>query len=149
MSTLIRIPLFLFLPILSCAHDNGYRIDSELEVQNSIECKLSYEKEEISGGKKSDVGTPIHTIESFPRLLTEFDPMYPEALFNEGIEGMVKLTVLINKDGCVENASVMETTHHLFSESALEAIYRTRFLPGYSNGYPVKVLMRMPVRFEL
>ncbi len=74
---------------------------------------------------------------------------YPEAARREGIQGRVVLDFVVTQDGRTEQIHVAETLHPLCDSSAVRAVRQTRFVPGRQRGEPVRVRMRLPVRFQL
>lgn len=74
--------------------------------------------------------------------------VYPEEAKEQGIEGRVIISFIVNVDGEVEDAEVGRGAHPLIDQAALEAIQQTRFTPGLKNGEAVRVRMALPVNFE-
>lgn len=74
---------------------------------------------------------------------------YPEAAYNEGIEGRVIVQFVVNEDGSVQDINVVRSAGELLDEAAVEAISMLEFEPGLQNGEPVKVMMTQPVVFRL
>jgi protein TonB len=62
----------------------------------------------------------------------------------------VKLNLLINTDGEVEKARILEAEPRgVFEDSATAAVSRWRFEPPRYNGEPVKMWFKQTVKFEL
>ena len=74
---------------------------------------------------------------------------YPQAARDAGIQGRLVLAFTVEKDGSASAVTLLQPLHPLLDSSAVRALRRTRFIPGEHNGEPVRVKMRLPVRFQL
>jgi len=85
-----------------------------------------------------------------PQVLTRLDPYYPVEARQSGTEGRVLIRVLIDEDGRVEEAEVVESQPAgVFDAAALKAIRGWRFSPAQRLGQPVAVRVDIPVSFKL
>lgn len=103
---------------------------------------------------KNEEGTmptpvPIFQITQVPRFLHRKTPVYPEEMRSQGISGMVKLEVLIDKDGQVRQVSILKSAGKYFDEAARQAILASTFYPAKVDSESVAVLLRLPVKFGL
>ena len=77
-------------------------------------------------------------------------PAYPRRAKQAGIEGSVTMEVLINPDGTVSQAKVMEADPpRLFDAAALTAIKRWKFRPKIVDGTPVPQRAKQTIEFTL
>ena len=86
-----------------------------------------------------------------PRLLAGANPAYPEDLRRQGIEGAVRVRVVVGKDGSVETANVAASSGYpSMDDAAVSAAYRYRFSPAL-NVYeePVRCAVSQTVQFRL
>ena len=74
---------------------------------------------------------------------------YPREAIYRGIEGKMTLTFTVNPDGTVSDILVSQPLHALLDSAAVQALRRTRFIPGRHLGKSARIRMRLPVRFEL
>lgn len=74
---------------------------------------------------------------------------YPLAARQQGIEGRVILTFIVDEEGYPHDVEVMQSAHPMLDSAAVRAVKQTTFVPGHHNGEPVAVRMRLPVRFQL
>lgn len=74
---------------------------------------------------------------------------YPEKAKDDEIEGTVKILALIDRDGEVIDAQVVEGIGYGCDEAARLAILYHRFKPGLIKGQKVKVQMEIPIEFKL
>jgi protein TonB len=72
------------------------------------------------------------------------NPVYDQAAFQAGIEGLVAVEVVVDVGGNVAAARVLRSSGNLpLDESAVQAARRARFTPGWRNGKPVPVLVEL------
>jgi protein TonB len=74
---------------------------------------------------------------------------YPDAAIEQGIEGRMVLAFVVEPDGSPTEIEVFQSLHPLCDSAAVDALRKTRFIPGRQNGRIVRVRMRLPVRFQL
>ena len=77
-------------------------------------------------------------------------PIYPQELQAAGLEGVVKLDVLIDVDGKVASVRALNSlVHPAFAQAAAEAVKQWEFTPTLLNGKPVEVAMTASISFSL
>lgn len=77
-------------------------------------------------------------------------PDYPRAAREAGWQGTVVLQVLVLPDGTAGNVTLDKTSgYSILDEAALNAVKDWRFIPAMDGNFPVKSMVRMPVRFDL
>jgi TonB family protein len=74
---------------------------------------------------------------------------YPEEAKENEVEGVVKILTMIDRDGEVLNAQVIEGIGYGCDEAARLAVFYHRFKPGLIRGEKVKVQMEIPIEFKL
>lgn len=74
---------------------------------------------------------------------------YTEIAKRSGIEGKVIIEAVIDETGKVIDAKVLKGLGGGLNESALSAVRETEFSPGLQRGKPVRVRMRIPIKFVL
>ena len=74
---------------------------------------------------------------------------YPQKAIDKGIEGRLILSFVVEPDGTPNEIEVLRSLHPLCDSSAVQALRKTRFIPGRQSGNVVRVRMRLPVRFRL
>jgi TonB family protein len=67
------------------------------------------------------------------------------------VSGRVLVQFVVDTSGRVERNSIVVqlSAHPMFSESVRQVLARARFRPGRSRGALVRVLVEMPVVFEV
>ena len=75
---------------------------------------------------------------------------YPAIAEEEGIQGQVFVTFIIDVDGSVTNIKVDKSVHPALDKEAVRVVSSMpRWVPGELSGKPVKVKYTMPVKFGL
>jgi TonB family protein len=96
------------------------------------------------------VPVPEILISEPARVLHEVIAAYPPELQRMGIEGTVTCKLLIDENGDVRSAKVVEKAGHGFDELAREALKKTKFSPAHtSDGKAVPSSILYKYRFEL
>ncbi len=119
------------------AKNTSVPAQSAAEEENIAEAPLYYINPEV-------MPEPAGGIESIYKRLR-----YPANAVQKGIEGIVKVSVLIDEYGEVKNAVVVEGIGYGCDEAARFAVFYTKFKPGMQKGKPVTVQTVVPVEFHL
>ena len=69
-----------------------------------------------------------------PMSLIKVAPVYPIRAAGMALEGFVTVSYDVLASGAVANVVVIESSHRLFDEAAVEAAYRFRYQPRFVNG---------------
>lgn len=97
-----------------------------------------------SGEQTIQIGGPVMA----GRILKQSPPVYPELARKARIQGVVRLDVLIGKDGVVETINVIDG-YPLLRAAAIDAVKQWVYQPTTVNGEPVKVHTQVEVNFTL
>lgn len=88
-------------------------------------------------------------IEEPTPLFTESPVEYPLELWDRDIEGTTLVRVLVNEEGGVDSAMVMESSGHPELDSAaVRGALAMGFDPATREGEPLRVWARVPVHFS-
>jgi len=82
------------------------------------------------------------------KLVRQPRPSYPPLAKQARIQGVVKLSAVIAKDGTIQELSVI-SGHPLLAPAALEAVKQWVYQPTLLNGEPVEVSTQIDVNFTL
>jgi TonB family protein len=82
------------------------------------------------------------------KLIRQPKPVYPPLARQARISGVVRLRVIIAKDGTIENLTLI-SGHPLLVPAAMQAVKQWVYQPTLLNGEPVAVLTQVEVNFEL
>jgi protein TonB len=75
-------------------------------------------------------------------------PVYPDLARQARVQGVVRLNIVIDKQGRVSNVSVI-SGHPLLISAALDAVKQWEYNPTLLNGQPVEVATEVSVPFVL
>ena len=82
--------------------------------------------------------------------LQRIPPQYPRDAARNGITGWVQLEVLVNADGSVRSAKVMDAKPRgIFEASAVQAVMRWKFKPKIKDGKPIEQKGAQKIEFNL
>lgn len=82
------------------------------------------------------------------KLIKQPKPIYPPLAKQARIQGVVRFTAIIGKDGTIQNLQLV-TGHPLLVPSAQEAVKQWVYQPTLLNGEPVEVITQIDVNFTL
>ena len=91
----------------------------------------------------------LHDLDGTPNVIKRGKLTYPPKLMRRGLEGEVKLLVLIDEKGKVRVIEVVSSTHPEFVEPSRRAAEDSIYEPPKRNGETVKVQFYLPIRFSL
>lgn len=74
---------------------------------------------------------------------------YPRTALDEGVEGRVVVSFIIERDGSVNGIEVLQSPDKRLADAAVGAIARSpKWTPGRQHGEPVRVKYTLPVDFK-
>ena len=91
---------------------------------------------------------PVMDYDQPPRPIKITRPQYPQEAFVKKIEGTVEVEILIDIDGRVVRARVVQSVPML-DAAALQTVYQWVFSPAIKGGHPVATIARAPVAFRI
>jgi periplasmic protein TonB len=84
------------------------------------------------------------------KLLDMRPPIYPPRCLRLGIEGTVRLRVLVGEDGRPQDAAVRTSSGDAgLDQAALDAVRGWRFEPARRDGVPLRAWCIVPITFSL
>lgn len=105
---------------------------------------------ELLDGVAKDIIMTEETADSKPMARYRAPVEYPEAAYENGVEGYVVMHLLIGKDGTIQLAKVLESEPEgMFDNSVLAVIQDWTFTPARYKGESVAVWVKQKVRFNL
>lgn len=91
--------------------------------------------------------TPVHWN---LKLVDMKPPVYPPRCLRMGIEGRVKVRVLVGENGRPQEVALGESSgESALDQAAMDAVRQWRFEPAKRNGVPVRAWAVVPVEFKL
>lgn len=111
------------------------------------------------GNKEEAVETPLDFAEISPRFeggssaLMKFlseSVRYPVVDIEQGVEGRVICTFIVEKDGSITDIKVLRGVSPSIDKEAVRVVSgMPNWTPGYQNGTPVRVKFTLPIVFRL
>lgn len=96
------------------------------------------------GGQRIRVGPGMQR----ENLIRSVDPVYPPLALQARIQGTVRFTAIIGRDGRIQNLQLV-SGHPLLVQAAREAVSQWEYRPTLLNGEPVEVVTQIDVNFPL
>ncbi|UCC39606.1 MAG: energy transducer TonB [Candidatus Aminicenantes bacterium] len=84
-----------------------------------------------------------------PKIIKKADPVYPEELRKEGIQGRVILKIRLDEQGRVAKVRVISSDSSLLNKPAVDAVRQWKFEVYHSKGKPQSVVFPVKVIFKL
>lgn len=110
---------------------------------------VSLSQDALSAKPRATVMTE-DAVDSKPKATRRTAAAYPKRARAKGVEGFVKMSLLIDESGRVARLKVLESQPPgTFDEEAKQAIRQWAFQPAMYQGAPVKVWATQTVRFKL
>jgi len=92
---------------------------------------------------------PEQLVDTQARLVRGLAPSYPPDARADGVEGDVRLELVVGEAGGVESARVVRSVGHGLDEAALQAVRQFRFAAATKDGHAVRVRMGWSMQFRL
>lgn len=106
--------------------------------------------EDTSFAPTEDLVVSEELVDDPPRAILNPAPRYPASAQSQGVEGSVKMRVLVDRQGAVTQVVVTESSPPgVFDTAAVEAMRRWRFSPATFKGQSVQVWVRKTLTFRL
>lgn len=84
-----------------------------------------------------------------PKLISKVEPKYSQRAKDEGIEGKVVISLIINEDGTASDFEILQPLDTDLDANAITAIKEWVFAPATKDGKPVRVTGTIEVNFRL
>ena len=84
-----------------------------------------------------------------PVIIERVAPAYPESLRRIRMSGVVHLLCVIDKQGHIRDAKVVNSSFGGFDQSALDAVQKWRFVAGSLHGKPVDTYFDLTITFSV
>lgn len=107
----------------------------------------------VEGGVPDGEGfedAPVQRVYQKLKPVFVLPPTYPPRCLRLGIEGRVKVKVLVGENGRVQEATIGTSSGDAsLDEAALEAVRKWRFEAAQRDGVPVRAWAQVPIEFKL
>jgi protein TonB len=117
---------------------------------------VEQKREEVVEEKEQQVFVVVEEMPEFPggelalRTFLGKAVVYPRVAQENGIQGKVFVTFVVNKDGSVSNAKITRGVDPSLDAEALRVVSTLpKWKPGKQRGFPVRVSFTVPISFKL
>lgn len=83
-----------------------------------------------------------------PRLVFQQRPVYPESMRERMQEAQVRVSLIVDADGSVREAGIVQSDHPAFEEPALAAARSFKFEPARLSGRSTRFQVEATIRFD-
>jgi protein TonB len=90
----------------------------------------------------------ISQLDQIPVARIQQQPIYPYEMRRAGITGEVNVGFIVDSNGDVRDAYVINSTHREFEVPAVQAVSKWKFRPGRRGGRAVNTRMSVPIVFS-
>lgn len=90
----------------------------------------------------------ISQLDQIPVARLQQQPIYPYEMRRAGITGEVNIGFIVDVNGDVHDAYVINSTHREFEVPAAQAVSKWKFRPGRRGGRAVNTRMSVPIVFS-
>jgi protein TonB len=90
----------------------------------------------------------ISQLDQIPVPRVQQQPIYPYEMRRAGITGEVNIGFIVDVNGDVRDAYVINSTHREFEVPAVQAVSKWKFRPGRRGGRNVNTRMSVPIVFS-
>ncbi|MGA9770597.1 MAG: energy transducer TonB [Blastocatellia bacterium] len=97
----------------------------------------------------SAANPPAISVDSKPVALNSPKPNYTREARRNGVQGLVRLRLLVGSDGKIKKVKVLQTLPDGLEQEAIKAAYKIKFKPAMKNGQPVSYWVGVDVEFNL
>jgi protein TonB len=123
------------------------------EIQNSLMQSIGGPGTEVQLQQDINIEEPnpeiFIPVEKLPVPVKQVQPEYPEIARRAGVEGIVWVKILVDKEGKSKKAIIAKSDSEIFDELAIKAALQWVFTPAMMNNGPVAVWVTVPFRFKL
>jgi TonB family protein len=100
------------------------------------------------GGPELNAPVRVGGSVAMPRKIQDVAPVYPEAMRQSGLGGVVILELVIGTDGSVTSAKILRGIAEQIDQAALDAARQWRYEPTLLNGATVPVIFTATVNVQ-
>jgi len=152
------IPLLAVAIIFNACTDDNTEAPTEMEKSHKEIEKviINKEKPDIQKIEGTDIYSVVEVMPEYPggnEAMMAYlgnNIVYPESCKEEGVEGVVFISFIIDKDGMPTELEVLRSPDERLSANALEVVGKMpAWTPGKQDGEPVKVQYNSPISYKL
>lgn len=105
----------------------------------------------VSGAEQATTSPDTFVdVDTYPEMIYQHTPVYPESATKAGIEGVVWVKVFVSEDGSVSDAIAVKSSGNAdLDNAALASALNNKFKPAIKDGKPVSLWVTYKVEFAL
>ena len=134
--------ILIFIVSIFVTHDLFAQSDC---IGNCEEQFQNWKRQELERQHSEFIGDTY----TFPKILKQVAPVYPDSAKKYSIEGNVVLWCMVDTTGKPKCVRIIQTAGHDFDEAALLAIHDWQFEPVTLHGKKQVSPMTIPFRFRI
>lgn len=132
------------------SHSSAQDAETPAAHRNSTMHPLTGEtSSSIGESEQADGPVGVEQLLEKPRVLKEVKAIYPMAAKQKGIEGVVKLQVVVSRVGKVDSAEVLEGPDFELNQAAQAALMQFEFTPAQTKDGPRRFQLIYKYNFKL
>jgi TonB family protein len=125
-----------------------------IEFTTTMRFKLDEKDETITSEEDVLSGFDANAVIDLPddvelKLIKRVEPKYPREALKKLIGGKVVLEALIDKEGNVVDAKVIESEHGILNDAAIAAVKQWKYEPYKKNGVQKKIRYKITLNFKV
>ncbi|MBO5255223.1 MAG: TonB family protein [Opitutales bacterium] len=124
----------------------------EVSIKSENQSNADFSLAVFSRGSEHNFSTEIFELDmldKIPRRLDKTIVDYPKQMLKRGIEGYVKLLVIIDTTGVLSIEKVIDATNSHFAKNALAAVDKFLYEVPKKNGKSVKARFELEIPFKI
>ncbi len=138
--TKIETPDLLFSDDASAFDD--FEFEVEEVVENIVEEEIFVTAEEMPTFQGGDLSKFRNWVQN--------NVKYPQIALENGIQGIVVIKFVVEKDGKLSNIQVLQSPDKTLSDAAVQVLQKSpKWKPGKQRNKPVRVTYTLPVSFKI
>ena len=100
---------------------------------------------------RATVPERLTPVDQTPKILNSRDgiPAYSEEARRHGIQGIVRLRILVGTDGSIKKINVIRGLPYGLTDEAIRAASKLKASPAMNDGQPIEYWLPAPFRFRL
>jgi TonB family protein len=122
--------------------------DVDAAIQNKMSCAAAQSANPFQKPGEAPEEPRIRLGSREMKLIKRVEPVYPNLAREAKIQGIVRFTAIISKDGKVQNVTLV-SGHPILVEAAKKAVLQWEYQPTVVNGVPNGVVTTIEVEFAL
>lgn len=123
---------------------------TKIPLQNGIPVNVKIKLPiKIKADENENTVFDITALDVPPTPILQIQPNFPAALKRQHASATLHIKFIVDENGIVKKAFVLESTDSRFNEAALKSIRQWKFIPGIKDGKKVKTQVVQALNFSI